>query len=114
MDSRERVALTLNHEKAERMPINFRAVDAVGESLQAKFGVDYEGLLRHWHVDFREIIPPYCGAPLPVLEGDVEIDIWGVGRSVVEHANVGRCVVVMFTTFKDVVTVEDVVNHHLP
>ncbi len=114
MDSRERVALTLNYEKADRMPINFRAVDAVAESLQAKFGVDYEGLLRHWHVDFREIIPPYCGAPLPVFEGDVEIDIWGVGRSVVEHADGGRDVMVTYNPLKDAETVEDVKNHHWP
>ena len=82
MNSRERVAMTLALERPDRMPINYRAVDAVVEKLGRKNGIDYEGLLRHWHVNFREGIPPYCGPELPVLDAGVAIDIWDGGRGV--------------------------------
>ncbi len=114
MNSRERVALTLAHEKADRMPINFRAVDATIDQLGQQLEVDYEGLLRHWNVDFREVIPPYRGPALPVLDGGVEIDIWGVGRSAVLHADGGRDVMVTYSPLKDAQTVADVKNHPWP
>ncbi len=114
MDSRERVAITLAHEVPDRMPINFRAVDAVCQSLQARFGVDYEGLLRHWNVDFREVIPPYVGPELPVRDGGVEIDIWGVGRSAVQHPDGGRDVMVTYNPLADAETEADVRNHQWP
>ena len=114
MNSRERVAITLAHEKPDRMPINFRAVDAVVKKLGRKNGIDYEGLLRHWHVDFREVIPPYNGPELPVLEDEVAIDIWGVGRSEIDHPDGGRDVMVTFNPLKDADKVEDVKAHRWP
>ena len=114
MDSRERTAITMEHQKPDRMPINFRAVDAVIEKLQVKYGVNYEGLLRHWHVDFREIVPPYIGPKLPVTDDGLEIDIWGVGRSMVEHADGGRDVMVTFNPLKDADSIEDINNHQWP
>jgi uroporphyrinogen decarboxylase len=114
VDSKERVAITLAHEVPDRMPINFRAVDAVCKKLQQKFEVDYEGLLRHWNVDFREVIPPYIGPKLPVLEGDVEIDIWGVGRSAVQHPDGGRDVMVTHNPLADADNEADINNHQWP
>ena len=114
MDSKERVAITLAHEAPDRMPVNFRAVDAVCENLQQRFGVDYEGLLRHWNIDFREVIPPYIGPKLPVLDGGVEIDIWGVGRSIVEHPGGGRDVMVTHHPLADADNEADIKNHQWP
>ena len=114
MDSKERVAITLAHEVPDRMPVNFRAVDAVCKNLQQRLGVDYEGLLRHWNVDFREVIPPYIGPKLPVLDGGVEIDIWGVGRSIVEHPGGGRDVMVTYHPLADADNEADIKNHHWP
>jgi len=114
LDSRERVAITLAHEVPDRMPINFRAVDAVCENLQRRLGVDYEGLLRHWNVDFREVIPPYIGPALAARDDGVEMDIWGVGRSVVMHPDGGRDVMVTYNPLADAETETDVRNHHWP
>lgn len=114
MDSRERVAITLAHQTPDRMPINFRAVDAVTERLMRHFGTDHEGLLQRLKVDFREIIPPYVGPPLPVLGDGTSLDCWGVGRSVVQHADGGRDMMVTYNPLKDAHTVADVKNHRWP
>lgn len=114
MDSRERVAITLAHEVPDRIPMNFRAVDAVAERLMRHFGTDYEGLLQRFKVDFREITPPYVGKELPVLSDGTILDYWGVGRSIVQHADGGRDMMVTHHPLKNAHTVEDVKNHNWP
>lgn len=114
MDSRERVAITLAHETPDRIPVNFRAVDAVTRRLMQLKDMDYERLLRHLQVDFREITPPYVGETLPVLPDGVVIDYWGVGRTIVQHADGGRDMMVTYHPLKDANTVADVRNHRWP
>lgn len=114
MDSRERVAITLAHEIPDRIPINFRAVDAVTERLMRHFGTDYEGLLKHLGVDFREVVPPYVGEPLPVFADGTALDYWGVGRTVAQHADGGRDMMVTYHPLKDAQTIADVKNHRWP
>ncbi len=108
MESRERVMLALGHQRPDRVPINFRGVPRVVETVSQALGTDYEGLLQHWGVDFREIIPPYIGPSFAAREDGAEVDYWGVGRSLVEHADGGRDVMVSYSPLKDATTVEDV------
>ncbi len=113
MDSKERVKTTLAHEIPDRLPVNFRAVGAVCNKLQKRFDVDYEGLLQHFNVDFREVNPPYIGPEFPDKDG-AEIDIWGVGRSVVQHEDGGRDVMVTYNPLAEAETAEHVAGHNWP
>ena len=114
MNSKERVAITLAHETPDRMPINFRAVDAVTQRMMKHYGCNYEGLQQKLMVDFREIIPPYVGPKLAIRPSGEVLDYWGVGRTVVEHGIGGRDMMVTYHPLKDANTVEEVKNHRWP
>ena len=80
MDSRERVALTLEHAEADRIPIDFWASQGFLARLKAETGLSKGEFLALHDVDFRYIDgPEYVGPPLG--EGG---DIWGVPRTIAE------------------------------
>ena len=86
MDARQRVALALDHEEPDRVPIDFWATAGVNVRLLEHFGFsDQEELLRHFDVDFRYIDGPKYVGPEPKVreDGSVE-DHWGVPRVRVE------------------------------
>jgi uroporphyrinogen decarboxylase len=82
MDARERVFLTLAHEQADRVPVDFWATREINRKLLTRFGFStQEELLQHFDVDFRYIEGPrYVGPPPEVHpDGSVE-DHWGTPR----------------------------------
>jgi uroporphyrinogen decarboxylase len=86
MDSRERVALALDHQQPDRVPIDYWATSSVTARLLEHFGLStQEELLQHLGVDFRYIDGPKYVGPEPEVheDGSVE-DHWGVPRVRVE------------------------------
>lgn len=86
MNARERVALALNHEQPDRVPIDYWATDAINARLLEHFGFStLEELLVHFDVDFRYIPgPKYIGPQPEVREDGCVEDHWGVPRVRVE------------------------------
>lgn len=80
MDSRERTFLALDHQRADRLPIDFWASPGVVANLEARLGTTYPAFLDRYDVDLRYIAGPrYMGPPLGAGR-----DIWGVLRRSVE------------------------------
>jgi uroporphyrinogen decarboxylase len=80
MDSRERTFLALEHQVADRIPLDFWASKATVAKLTATLRTSYEEFLERHDVDLRYIEGPrYVGPPL--AEGK---DVWGVGRITVK------------------------------
>ena len=76
MNSRERTFLALNHQVADRIPIDFWATPVVNHSLETRLGMSMARFLDHYDVDLRYIDGPrYIGPPL-----GSNMDIWGVKR----------------------------------
>ena len=112
MNSKERVRITMNHEEADRIPINFRATDLIIQRLSKSLCSDYFGVLSHYQVDFREVIPPYVGPKFQITD-DGEIDMWGVGRKELV-TETGRDVMISFNPLKDANSPEEVNAHQWP
>lgn len=84
MDSRERVRLILNHEQADRVPIDFWASTGIKRKVEATTGIPFTAYLDTHDVDLRYIKGPrYIGPPLSPPAGTADIDIWGVPRTLV-------------------------------
>lgn len=113
MDSRERVMMAMAMEKPDRVPINFRATDQVIQRLAASLYTDYFGILNHYKIDFREVIPPYVGPRPEFREDGTRIDLWGVGRKEVLTEN-GRDLLISFNPLAQATTVEEVEEHSWP
>lgn len=86
MDSRQRVALALDHKQPDRVPIDYWATSAVNARLLDHFGLStQEELLEHLDVDFRYIEGPKYIGPEPEVHEDGSVDDhWGVPRVRVE------------------------------
>lgn len=113
MQARERVLMALNHQEPDRVPINFRAGDAIIERLCKHYQKDYYELLEYFQVDFREIMPSYKGPVLKELADGTVLDIWGVGRKEAITPT-SRDVYVNFCPLSEAEDVEAVVNHSWP
>jgi uroporphyrinogen decarboxylase len=113
VNSKERVKMTMAHEEADRIPINFRATDQIVQRLSKSFCSDYFGILNYYRVDFREVIPPYVGPLYEKGEDGSEIDMWGVGRKELVTDS-GRDVMISVNPLKDAQTPEEVKNHSWP
>jgi uroporphyrinogen decarboxylase len=100
MDSKERVMTALHHQEPDRVPVNFRSTDEVIAKLSKRLVLDYRGLLEHFQVDFREVIPAYTGPELSPLPDGSLPDIWGVGRKEVVTDN-SRDVLVTHNPLKE-------------
>ncbi len=113
MNSKERVMLTMSHQKADRVPINFRATDQIVQRLAKSMCSDYLGILYHYNVDFREIVPPYIGPKFLKAADGSEIDLWGVGRkiAITESGNEER---ITINPLKDATTPDDIKKHNWP
>ncbi len=113
MNSKERVRITMAHEEADRIPINFRATDQIVQRLSKSFCSDYFGILNYYQVDFREVIPPYVGPVFEKTSDGSEMDMWGVGRKELV-TDTGRDVMISVNPLRDAQTPEDVKNHSWP
>ncbi len=113
MNSKERVQITMAHEEADRIPINFRATDQVIQRLSRQMYSDYSGILNHYHVDFREVIPPYIGPKNRKAADGSEIDMWGVGRKEIV-SEMARDVMVSINPLQGVTSIEEIKNHKWP
>jgi len=87
MDARERVETCLNHEKPDRVPIDFWATGEVKAKLVDHFGfATIEEVLGHLDVDFRYIEGPrYVGPPLTIRPDGSKEDHFGVPRKPVTY-----------------------------
>ena len=82
MNSRERVALTLEHQEPDRIPVDFWASSGFLAKLEAERGLTKDEFLDAHDVDFRYIAGPgYVGPPLTSERGE-RVDIWGVPRTI--------------------------------
>ena len=113
MNSKERVMVTMAHEEADRIPINFRATDQIIQRLSKSMCSDYFGILHHYQVDFREVIPPYVGPRFQQAEDGSEIDMWGVGRKEL-ITETGRDVMISISPLQDANSPEEIKNHNWP
>lgn len=67
MSAKARVVRAINHEKPDRVPINYMTNAAIDERLKSYLGLkkdDNEGLLKMLGVDFRGMEAWYTGVPL--------------------------------------------------
>ena len=66
MTAKERVLHTFNHEKADRVPVNYLANPAIHKRVAAALGVpaDKDAVDDALGVDFKELMPRYTGRPL--------------------------------------------------
>ena len=66
MTAKERVLRTFNHEKADRVPVNYLANPAIHKRVAAALGVpaDKDAVDDALGVDFKELMPRYTGRPL--------------------------------------------------
>ncbi len=87
MDSRERVALALNHEEPDRVPIDYWGTSEITAMLLARYGyASKEELLRRFGVDFRYVEGPTYIGPEPVVRADgAKEDHFGVPRRPVTY-----------------------------
>lgn len=83
MTPRERVLTALDHRQADRVPIDYWAVESVTERLVAERGLaDKEALLEELGVDLRyHLGPKYVGRPLRTFRDGTVEDHWGVPRA---------------------------------
>ena len=113
MNSKERVLLTMAHKEVDRVPINFRATDQIVQRLSKALCTDYFGILNHYQVDFREVIPPYVGPKFKKAEDGSEIDMWGVGRKDI-ITETSRDVMISVNPLHDAASLADIENHEWP
>ena len=105
--------MAMAKERPDRVPSNFRATDQVIQRLASSLYTDYYGVLHHFQVDFREIIPPYIGPKAACLADGTQFDLWGVGRKEVTTGE-GRDLLISYNPLSDADSVEDVENHAWP
>lgn len=86
MNSQERVALALDHQEPDRVPIDYWATSEINAKLLERFGFSsQEEILQHFDVDLRYIEgPQYIGPEPEVHEDGSAEDHWGVPRVRVE------------------------------
>lgn len=92
MDSRQRIALALDHKEPDRVPIDYWATSTVTARLLEHFRLStHEELLEHLGVDFRYIDGPKYVGPAPEVHEDGSIeDHWGVPRVRVQLGSGGQ------------------------
>lgn len=62
LSSKERVLMAINHEKTDRIPMDYWAWNEVNVNLQNKLNLkDYEELLQYLGIDLRTVRAPYTG-----------------------------------------------------
>ncbi len=95
MTSKERVAHTLDHERPDRVPIDYAAWDHVTDALMRHLGLDtFDELMERLGVDLRWIAPRFKDTaseahdanPTVEARGDLHTDIWGVGFASAQKA----------------------------
>ena len=116
MDARQRVALTLAHKQADRIPIDYWATSEVNANLLKYFGFStLEQLLQHFDVDFRYIEgPKYIGPPLTIRPDGSKEDHFGVPRRPVSYGQGSKAGIYSEVTeypLERATTVEEIENY---
>lgn len=83
MTSKERVLRIINNKEADRVAIDYGAVDEVTSSLLKHFRLkNKEELLKLFNVDFRRSDVCFQDLnPVKWVDEEIYIDMWGVGKS---------------------------------
>lgn len=89
MTSRERVRAAIMHQKPDRVPAAFEAVDSVNAKLMEHYGfTSYDQLVEKFEIDIVEIKPRYIGPELKTYvneKGQTVIpEYWGFERAVID------------------------------
>lgn len=84
MNSRDRVFTALAHETPDRVPVDFWASAGLAAGIERAYNVSYDAFLDMHDVDLRYIEGPAYIGPRLVNSRGAAVDIWGVGRRVVE------------------------------
>lgn len=113
MNAKERVLTSLHHQAPDRVPINFRSVDYIADSLKNYYSKSYQELLEYLQVDFREVIPPYIGPTFEKTTGGNYFDEWGVRRKELITTN-SRDVYVDYSPLADVEELEIIRDYNWP
>lgn len=78
---RQRVLDALNHQKTDRVPLDFWATNEVIEKLKTHFNTeDLEVILQKFHIDIRQFQPDYIGPDFIKQEDGSYFDMMGVHR----------------------------------
>lgn len=87
---KERVLAAINHEYADRVPIDYSAVPEVTDRLMQYFKLNnYDELLEKLNVDFRIVEPRFLDAKhVEDFEDGSFMDIWGVKHKIIVSGNV--------------------------
>jgi len=94
MSSKERVLTAFENNVPDRVPVNYSANTGIDQRLKAHFSLkpnDDEKLRQVLGVDFRGVIPTYCGAKLhkDIPERGVKVNDWGIHCRWIEHESGG-------------------------
>jgi len=94
MSSKRRFLRAINHEKPDRVPINYSANPSLDARVKSAFGLaphDNEGLRQALGLDIRGIEPPYVGEPLHFgFQTDRKVNpLTGEVTRYIEHASGG-------------------------
>lgn len=88
MSGKERVLKAINHEKTDRVPVDFWATKDAEKKLLSYFNLsDRELLLDRLGIDIRYVFPEYIGPPLKTFPDGSKEDIWKVRRKPVKAGN---------------------------
>ena len=117
MTSKERVLVTLNHKKPDRVPATFKGTLEVDKMVMDHFGLKKVEeikdlfLVDNLHWPWRNLSPKNLNEPRK--EGSVTYDIWGVGKSPVSYG-VGSYEEVVFNPLASAKTVDDIKGYNWP
>ncbi len=114
MKPRERVLKAIEHQEADRIPLDYAGTPETTEKLYRHFGVkDREELIRKLNIDMRMIIPAYIGPELRVFPDGTWEDEWG-SRYKKQHYAIGSYDEVCYYPLAEAKSVEDVEKYNWP
>jgi len=88
MTGKERVLKAINHETADRVPVDFWATKDAENKLLSWFNLkDRETLLEKLGIDIKQVFPEYTGPPLRSFTDGSKEDIWKVRRKAIWAGN---------------------------
>ena len=112
MTSRERVRAAIVHQKPDRVPAAFEAVQAVMDKLMKHYGYqDYSQLIDKFQIDIVPVAPAYIGPELKEYINEdgkkVKTSFWGY-EDTFHETEVDSYGITTYFPFNHIETVEDV------
>lgn len=111
MTSKERVAIALNWQEADRVPLQIYLTPEMRSKLTDHF--NGRDILECLGIDFRSVGPVYRGEIRESHDG-ITYDIWGAGYKHVEHGSAGTYNEAVVLPLAELKTMDDVQNYPWP